>query len=288
MTRTITLALCLALPLLAAAGGPWPQQRGRAFLKLSGWYLGYDQHYTDAGLLDPNITSRVYGTYLYGEYGITDRWTGLVNANLFGRQANNAVASATTREVDTPGEALNAFGDVELGLKYALTRPGAALPVAVSLVLGLPTGTPSAGAQGTLQTGDGEFNQLLRVDAGRSFRVAEGASGYLAAYAGFNHRTRGFSEELRLGAEAGLGLLGDRLYVIGRLDAVESLRNGNPTVTVNASGIFANNAEWLSLAGEVSYGVSERWGLSAGAATAVRGRVVAAGTSVTAGVWVKL
>ncbi|NJO87349.1 MAG: hypothetical protein HC821_05070 [Lewinella sp.] len=155
------------------AGGPWPKGKGNAYLKLSEWWLRFDQHFTDQGELDPNQTSAIYNTTLYAEYGLTDRLSAVVNFPFFSRNTVNNQVSGTTGEILIPGEALNSVGDAELAMKYTFSAPVSKQAWALSLTLGLPTGNPKAGAEGNLQTGDGEFNQLLLLHTGRSFRSGQ-------------------------------------------------------------------------------------------------------------------
>ena len=143
--RHLLLLAALALPFLAQAGGPWPLPKGKSYVKLSEWWLEFDSHYTDAGLTDPNVTTGIYNTFLYAEYGITDRLTGVVNANLFGRNTMNELESGVTGETIVPGEALNSFGDIDLALKYALNKPGSAWPISATLLFGIPTGEERGG-----------------------------------------------------------------------------------------------------------------------------------------------
>lgn len=284
-TLTIAFAL-LTLPLFA--GGGWPQPKGWGFFKLSQWWLVSDQHYTDMGVLDPNTTNGIFNTALYAEYGFTERFTGVLYLPLFSRAYFNNVVSGTTGETTTPGEAINGIGDADLGLKYGLTVDK---PVAVSatLTFGLPLGNSSGGTQGNLQTGDGEFNQLLQVDAGTGFNFGK-IPAYANVYAGVNNRTNDFSEEFRFGVEAGATFGADRLTLIGRLYGVESFKNGATAAerVGNSSGIFANNAEHLTFAPEVAFNLNEKWGLSAGLAVALRGELIAAAPSYSLGVYYRL
>ena len=287
--RHLLLLAALALPFLAQAGGPWPLPKGKSYVKLSEWWLEFDSHYTDAGLTDPNVTTGIYNTFLYAEYGITDRLTGVVNANLFGRNTMNELESGVTGETIVPGEALNSFGDIDLALKYALNKPGSAWPISATLLFGIPTGEASGGTQGNLQTGDGEFNQMLRLDVGHGFRLSPKLQAYATAYTGFNNRTNDFSEEWRVGAEAGVNAIADKLWLIGRVDVVESFKNGSTaTDVINSSGIFANNTEFVSLGVEANYYLTPTLGLSVGVAGAVRGEIIAAAPSYTAGVFLDL
>ncbi len=263
------------------AGGPWPQLKGKGYFKLSEWWVVFDQHYTDTGLIDPNITTGVFNTSLYAEYGLTDRFTGIINAPLLSRNYMNNLVSNTTQEVLIPGEAINTIGDIDIGIKYGLTKSGSQIPIAVSLILGLPTGKKSGGSQNNLQTGDGEFNQLLRIDAGTGI----GKNAYVSGYLGFNNRTNDFSDEYRVGVEAGLGLIEKKLWLTGKLDIVESLKNGATAETITSTSVFANNAEFTSLTLEGNYYITNKIGVSASVGGAFRGEVIAAAPSYSVGIF---
>ena len=234
----IVLFLLAAITSTALAGGPWPQKKGSGYFKLSEWWTVFDQHYTDAGLLDPNTTTGIYNTFLYAEYGLSNRVTGIFNGAIFGRNYMNNLVSATTNDVIVPGEAINGIGDIDLGLKYGLTKPGARIPVAASLILGIPSGKTGGGTQGNLQTGDGEFNQMLQIDAGTGFRLGSKTTAYVSAFTAVNNRTKGFSEEFRFGLEAGVGLFGQKLWLTGRFNSIESFKNGDTAANVNSTSIF--------------------------------------------------
>ncbi len=273
---------------MLTAGGPWPQQKGAGYFKLSEWWIVFDQHYTDAGLIDPNVTTGIFSTFFYAEYGLTSRLTGVLNAPLFSRNYMNNLVSNTTKEILVEGEALNSLGDIDVGLKYGITRPGSSVPISLSIVLGLPTGKSVAGTLNNLQTGDGEFNQLVQVDAGFGFKLGEKAAGYTSAYIGFNNRTKGFSEEFRYGLESGVGLFDQKLWIIGRLFGIESLKNGSTAENTTSTSIFANNTEYTSISMEVNYYLTKRTGLSASIAGAVRGEIIAAAPSYSIGVFYDL
>lgn len=272
---------------LAHAGGPWTQKKGVGYLKLSEWWIKYDQHFTDSGKLDPNITTAIYTTAFYGEYGITDRFTTVVYAPLFVRNLHNNEISSTTAEVTQVGEAINSLGDIDVSFKYGLTSPGAKFPISLTLTLGIPSGVTGKGDLGILQTGDGEFNQLLQIDAGTGFKLG-GLNAYAAASVGVNNRTNGFSEEFRYGFEAGAGLLKDKLWIIGRLGGVESFNNGNRAIDASSTGIFADRAEYTSFGVEAAYYITRQFGISASFASAFRGRIIAAAPSYSVGVFLDL
>ncbi|MCH2080777.1 MAG: hypothetical protein MK226_00230 [Saprospiraceae bacterium] len=270
----------------AFAGGGWPQPKGHGFFKFSQWWLISDQHFTDTGLLDPNVTQGIFTTSIYAEYGFTDRLTGILYFPLFSRTYFNNTVSATTGEILTAGEAINGVADTDISLKYGLivNKP---VVLSATLTLGLPFGESQGGTAGNLQLGDGEFNQMLQLDAGTSFQLGKVAA-YANAYAGFNNRTNGFSDELRYGIEAGTGFFGSKLYTIFRLYGISSLKNGSNRNNENSTSIFANNTEFLTFSPEIAYNINEKWGVSATYASALKGRLIFAAPSYAVGVYLNL
>jgi len=158
--------------------------------------------------------------------------------------------------------------------------------IAATITLGLPIGNDSGGSQGNLQIGDGEFNQLIQIDAGTGFPLGN-MNGYANAYVGFNNRTNGFSDEFRYGFEAGLNILDNKLTVIARFIGIKSFRNGLPAGESPSTSIFANNAEFFSFSPEIAWNIKENWGIAAGLGSAISGRIIYANTSYNVGVFFK-
>jgi hypothetical protein len=280
MKKSILFLVFMSMVFSLAAGGPWPQKKGNFYVKLSEWWIVFDQHYTDSGLIDPNVTTGLFSTTLYAEYGISDRLTATVYAPLLTRNFMNNLVSSTNNEVLVPGEAINRIGDLDISAKYALSR---SFPIAATLTLGIPTGVTSAGTEGNLQTGDGEFNQMFQLDAGQGFKYSEKVSGYFSGFAGVNNRTNGFSDEFRYGVEGGVSFVDSKLWVIGRVNGVESFQNGETAATVSSTSIFSNNSEFTSYGVEAAYYITKRIGFSASVTSAFRGKVIAAAPSYSVG-----
>lgn len=283
--KKISLLLFASLIIQGAlfAGGPWPKGKGKSYIKLSEWWTVFDQHFNDIGLLDPNVTTGIYNTSLYVEYGITDNLTGVLSGALFSRNFMNNVLSRTTGETIFPGESLNSIGDIDLGLKYTLNGDSK-FPVALTVMLGLPTGTAGGGTQGNLQTGDGEFNQIVQLDFGTGFNLGS-LNSYFSAYTGINNRTQGFSEEFRYGLELGIGTANSKFWLSGKLSAVESFKNGEIASSSTSTSIFANNTEFLTVGLEANYYVTNTVGLSAGFANPIGGEIFAAAPSYSVGIF---
>ena len=288
MKNILIIFACTIFSTSVLAGGPWPQKKGKGYFKLSEWWTIFDEHFTDTGLKDPNVTTGIFNTTLYTEYGLSDRLTTVVNATLFSRNYMNNLRSSTTNDVLVEGEALNSIGDIDVGFKYGLTRPGSKFPVSASLILGLPTGTVSGGTLNNLQTGDGEFNQMIQIDAGHSFNLGQTIPAYIAAYAGFNNRTNDFSEEIRYGLELGLGLMRQKLWLNTKFNVVESLKNGATAENVSSTSIFANNTEFSSIALEANLYITDKVGISVSAAGAFSGEIIASAPSYSVGIFYDL
>ena len=288
MKHFLTLVLVISLG-SAYAGGGWTQQKGKAYYKVSEWWIVASQHFTNTGQIDPNATTVLANTTFYGEYGITDRITGILFVPLFSHTHVNNQVSATTGQIiqGGEGEAFNDFiADTDVSIKYRLSSDQSPFATALTLTLGLPFGNNSAGRQGSLQTGDGEFNQMLRFDVSRSFRLDENFAGYGGLYSAFNNRSNDFSDEFRIGAELGVALK-ERFWLIWRYDIIESLQNGSSAIT-DGQSVFANNTEFRSNTFEAAYYISKQVGVSASIGTATSGSLIFADPSYSIGFFLDL
>lgn len=260
----------------ACAGGGWTPPQGSGYFKLGQNAIIANRYFQPDGTVADITTISLYTTSIYGEYGFTDRLAGIVYAPLFVRSTLNAIEYTSGRT--EAGDYLNSVGDVDVGLKYGLIRNGPV--VSVGLTLGLPLGETAGGETGILQTGDGEFNQLLTVQASRAFGAL-----YASALLGVNNRTNNFSEEFRYGLEVGY-TFGSKLLAQLRLYGVESFRNGSGGGGA-ANSIFANDTEFLSVTPEVAYGLTDRLGVTANVGLALYGSKILAAPNYGVGVYLK-
>ncbi|TRX58645.1 hypothetical protein FNH22_12250 [Fulvivirga sp. M361] len=271
---------------ISYAGGGWPQPAKKGYFKLGQSFIISDSFYDLNGDIIDITTISLYTTSLYGEYGITDRLTGIIYMPFFVRSTLNDVERRQSQIVE-PGDAVNSFGDTDISLKYALS-PGKKIVVSASLLFGLPfgkiaEGTTDSGDPRILQTGDGEFNQMIYLDASRSFYPAPF---YASIGAGFNNRTENFSDEVRYSAELGYTGIKDVTLSL-KISGVQSLQNGDSGGGAG-NGLFGNNVEFFSFGPEVSYGFTDQLGITAAAAFAASGTNILASPNFSAGVFFKL
>ena len=270
-----------------AAFAQWSKGKGKGFYKLSAWYLKTDQHFTDTGETDPNVTRTQFNLNLYAEYGIAEKLDVFGYIPFYARATQNNIFSGTTGNLIQEGEAISSIGDIDLGLNYNIYKKGN-WAASIKLLLGLPTGNDSGGSDGSYQTGDGEFNQFLSGAIGYSTNFND-TPFYAKSYLGINNRTQNFSDEIRFGLEAGINVFNNKVWFIGRLDVVESLQNGSLNAQNNTQGsIFANNVEFIGLGAEVSYYITKKLGVSLGFNSAVSGRIIAANPSFSGGIFLDI
>ncbi len=265
------------LPLHLLAGA-WPQPKFGGYFKIDHTFILASDFYNPGGEIEPIRTLGNYTTSFYGEFGFTKRLTGIAYVPFFVRNTLNETVGTQSGQVLEPGVANNAFGDMDLGLRYGiLTKTKVILSAAV--LLGLPTG--DEGNSDGLLTGDGEFNQLFRLETGAGLGKA-----WVGGSVGFNNRTQGFSDEFRYGFEFGYKLAKERLFLIFKLDGIESFENGSEAAQGNA--LFSNDVEYLSPQLEAAWKINKKWGVAYRFGAAMKGQNVLAAPSHSFGVFVEI
>ncbi len=281
MKKLLTLVILLWSSTLVFAGGGWPQQKGKGYFKLNQFWITTNQFFNGSGAVEPNEKMGQFFTSIYGEYGISDRFTGIVNWPFYARAYEQVVGSPGQI---IPEDAINGVGDLDLMVKYGVTS-GKSIAVSASLLLGVPLGESSGGVSGVLQTGAGEFNQMIQLDAGKSFAIGN-VYPYTNVFVALNNRTNGFSDEFRYGFEVGVGY--KFLFAVLRVNGVRSFNNGTKAPINDGASLFANNAEYLAIIPEISIKISDKWGVSANMGTAAWGKFIFANKTYSVGAYFKL
>ncbi len=279
MKRLVGIFLVISV-LQATAGGGWTSKKKSGYFKLGQNFIYSGRFFNPDGDVIDITTVGYYSTSLYAEYGLTDNFTVTAYVPFFVRSTLHEVEFRQSGAT-IPGDFVNAFGDVDLMFKYGFFQKSA-FPVAVELLLGIPSGETQGGEGGILQTGDGEFNQMISVYVSHSFYPAPF---YITAGGGFNNRTNDFSDEYRAAFEFGFVPI-DRLSFILKLNTVQSLFNGNAE-NGGSNGIFANNTEYVSYTPEINYQFSDKLGVSVNAGFAFSGRNILASPNYGVGLFSK-
>lgn len=262
------------------AGGGWINQKTSGYFKLAQNVIRAPQFFNSDGNVTDIPTVSLYTTSLYAEYGITNNITGILYAPFFVRTTLNKTEFNQSGNTIS-GDALNSFGDTNIGLKYGFFQ-NSSIVMAASLILGLPLGSSEVTSERILQTGDGEFNQLIKLEASHSVKDSPL---YATLVIGFNNRTKGFSDEFHWGGE--LGAVWNKFIAIVKIYSVESLYNGDAGSN-GSNGVFANNTEYFSFTPELVYLINENWGISGAGGFAFSGRQILAAPNWSLGVFLTI
>jgi protein XagA len=256
----------------------WTKAKGGGFLKLDYSSIQATDFFNSKGEI---VTSRDLGSSIasfYGEYGITSKITAVAYIPFFANSSAGAYPAVGTTPALTSAS-LSGFSDVDLGFRIAL--PVKNIAMSVNVLFGLPTGTPTQ-ADG-LSTGDGEFNQMIKlaIGTGKTRWWTQGAIGY-------NNRTKGYSSEFRYDLEFGYKFLDDRLLTILKIGGVESLNNG--TVAPSKTGLYSNNVVYAGIGPEILYYVNSKKtiGVTARVGLAARAQNILAAPAFSFGVFAQL
>lgn len=271
------LAVVLANQILHA--GVWTQQRGEGYYKLGLRIVRADEFYEPGGNKISIRTVGEYTTIFYGEHGLSDRFTVVVSAPIVKRITLN-------RQVGTGGALLfeghskTGVADFDLGVRVGLLRTGSAV-VSAEALFGIPFGDDEQ--EIGLYTGDGEFNQVLKLQFGYSFSPLPI---FFSSEAGFNNRSNGYSDEFHYSAEVGYTFK-NKFLLIFRLRGVESLKNENDPTVGGSFGLFANNQRYLSYGPEINFLINRSVGFVAGIEGATRAENVLSAPAFSFGFFLK-
>ncbi|MBL6447505.1 hypothetical protein JMN32_14400 [Fulvivirga sp. 29W222] len=229
---------CMSLALGAAflcfstvqAQSGWTRKKGEYYLKVQTNHGKSDNYFNLSGeqLKTSEFVQSVTG--LYGEYGITDRFT-IIS---YGPVIKHQYFQTT--------EKITALGDLPIGFKYGIFQ--GKIPISVSLVTDIPIAKANNYAQNkensfeqiNLPAGDGEWNFRLTAAASHSFYPIPA---YASVYSTFNYRTQyegvDFTHQAMGGTEVGI-IIGSKVWLIGGLSFQKSLGSGAAVDFVRGEG----------------------------------------------------
>ncbi|UKE68981.1 hypothetical protein K8O61_16250 [Xanthomonas cerealis pv. cerealis] len=242
----------LALGLAALAAGPccagaWVQDEGAALVILKASHSdggavynshGQDQNFPDAG------RSRQDQLNLYAEYALS------ADLTLVGNVYFSKVGYRNDRNYGN--QHTTGWADQEIGLRYRLDPDGRDGPWQGALqVLALIPGYSRQDADNRDHPalGQGDYGAELRYSLGRGYRAGN-LDGYVDLGAAVRLRGGDSADEARVDISSGLALA-PRWMLIGELNVIQSLGNGNGPNPVYAPGdstpIRGNNYDLTKL-----------------------------------------
>ena len=248
----------------------WTKPKGKGYFKLSQSMVRADGFFNPEGEITDIRTTSVYQTLIYGEYGLADRFTMILDVPLVVRSTINNLESRTNGAV-IPGDEFTGFGDIKVGLRYGILTEGKIIWSA-SVDVKTPTGDPVGGNSELLQTGDGAWGLTFMSDVSHSFYPKPI---YISGGAGINLRgtatleystgteTIKYSDGVRWRAE--IGFTPKNWLLSLKLNHLIALKNGDAGGPNGSTSLFGNNVTYLAITPEVAYGITDKFGVAASA-----------------------
>ncbi|PQB03027.1 hypothetical protein BST83_16960 [Polaribacter filamentus] len=277
--KPITKLFFLLIGFSAFSQSPWTQEKGKFYTQLSFTTIpSYnelfgDPDYTISGKITDNTMQ------LYGEYGLSDNSTLIVNIPyklIHHKELVNPCLVAPCPEYSNKE---NSLGNIEIGLKHNFYKKTWILSGQFSM----ETNTASFDENSGIRTGYDAltFSPLFLV--GKSF-----GKSYLQTYIGTKLRTNNYSSNFKIGGEYG-GKISKSIWLTGFLDIEKSFKNGNivlPTSNL-ASGLYVNDQEYGVLGIKAIGEFSDNFGVTASLPAAFFGNNVAKQVALSFGIYKK-
>lgn len=259
------------------AQSAWTQKKGKTYTQLSFSTINdYDRLF---GEPDYNTERKITDNtiQLYGEYGINDKTTLLLNLPIKLIKTGDQVFST---DPITTATNKTAFGNIEIGVKRLLYNKAFTLSGQLNIEMNTSTFDTSSG----IRTGYDAWSFTPTVNAGKSF-----GNMYAQAFIGCNVRTNNYSSNFKAGAEFGIKFI-KRIWVIGYLDFVSSFNDGNINLpeTNLLTGLYVNNQEYSAYGIKGIVEINKDFGALVAFGGAFSGNNVARQAAISFGLYHKL
>jgi hypothetical protein len=249
--KALFMAICLLYLIPAQGQNGWTRATKGFYAQASLSHFSTGNYYSsNSTLFVGGSTFQSSGLLLYGEYGISNRFTAVVDIPLL------LLHRFTTTETAV------GTGSAKLGIKYGLIKK---IPLALQVDVEIPTNdgvtlvnTKEPNSLGikeqiNLPTSDGEFNVWTTAAISKS---SSSGKTFGSLYGAMNFRTESFSNQFQAGLEIGQ-LLFDKLYLIGKLKIQEKVVDGSSSAS--ASFLYGEGTTFTSYGITAMYKLDSKW-----------------------------
>jgi len=259
---------------------PWTQKKGELYTQ-----LGFSTIPNYTGIFgDPDynterkITDNTF--QIYGEYGISDKTTLLLNVPFKSISSGDLFEVEETDIILTEEKNINSFGNIEVGVKQNFYNN----KWLITGQLNLELNTSSYNEVSGIRTGYDAFTFTPQINAGRGFE-----NFYVQAFTGFSIRTNDYSSNFKIGGETGVKIL-NRIWIVGFLDFVLSLENGDFIAPIEniLTGLYINDQEYTAYGLKAIGEITSDFGIIAGFGGAFSGNNVAKKAAINFGLYYKI
>jgi hypothetical protein len=238
---TIIALFCLGI---VSAQSPWTQEKGKFYTQLSFTTISnYDEIFGDPDYqTDREITDNTL--QLYGEYGISNNTTLIVNLPLKLISTNDIVGGSAFITEDSK----TAFGNISVGIRHQFYKE----KWIISGQLDIKANTSTFEIASGIRTGEDAWSFTPTLNLGRSFDKF-----YIQAFTGIDLRTDNYSNNFKVGGEIGTKVH-SKIWLIGFVDIVKSFNDGDVNLPLSnlATALYVNDQEYgafgLKAIGEIN------------------------------------
>jgi hypothetical protein len=276
--KKITALLILFTSFSVFAQSPWTQEKGKFYTQLSFTTIpSYDALFGDPEYDTQRKTSD--NTFqFYGEYGLSDKTTFIINLPLKLIETSDLNPNFTGTTSFVKGSE-SALGNIELGIRRQFYKKDWIISGQISV----ETNTGSFDLPSGIRTGYDAFTITPLILAGKG-----AGKMYYQAFLGANIRTNGYSSNFKVGGEIGRKIT-KKIWLIGFLDIVKSFENGDIVLPSSnlATGLYVNDQEYGSFGLKGIGEFTDKFGITAGFGGAFFGNNVAKQAALTFGLYHK-
>ena len=276
--KQIAKLLILLVSISTFSQGPWTKEKGKFYIQFSFSTIpSYDELFGDP---DYNIAGEISDNtfQFYGEYGISDKTTLIVNLPIKSISFNQNVVCVTTPCNDIE-HSETSLGNLEIGLKHNFYKKDWLLSGQFSV----EANTGSFDENSGIRTGYDAFTFTPLFLAGKSF-----GKSYLQTFVGSKIRTNNYSSNFKIGGEYGTKIT-KSIWLVGFIDIEKSFKNGDIELPVSnlATGLYVNDQEYGVLGVKAIGEFSDSFGMTASLPAAFFGNNVAKQVALSFGIYKK-
>ena len=251
--KSLLFLLTFFCSLLSFGQSGWTKQKGELYAQLTYAQFSSTNFYTSNGTFFETNKFNQKTTTLYAEYGITNRFTTILNTSFFQANRFEGTNYAT------------GLGNLKMEFKYALLKK---IPLSISVAPEIPLGAEDNFvtskqpddfgiiSQINLPTTDGELNVWTTLAISSTFLKNKFWTSYYFAH---NSRTKAFSNQFKTGVEVGFKVT-EKLYLKTTFSALGYFTDEPNTDVSFIRGEGTRNSAFSIGAG---YTVYKSWGLVA-------------------------
>ncbi|WP_158839739.1 hypothetical protein [Polaribacter sp. L3A8] len=277
--KKLSKLLFLFISISAFSQGPWTQEKGKFYTQLSFTTIpNYNELFGDPDYaIEGKITDNTI--QLYGEYGITNNTTLIVNVPYKIIRHKELVNPCLVGPCPEHTNKENSLGNIEIGLKHNFYKKDWLLSGQFSV----ESNTGSFDTNSGIRTGYDAFTFTPLFLAGKSFKKS-----YLQTFIGTKIRTNNYSSNFKIGGEYG-GKISKHIWLIGFLDIEKSFKNGDIDLpnSNSATALYVNDQEYGVVGVKAIGEFSDNFGVTASLPAAFYGNNVAKQVALTLGVYKK-